>query len=79
MAPLTVPTAAPPRRRQVPAGRHWQAAVSDRSNTFGETVDFRWGLTYDPAVVVVTCGDFGRDGRGVFLSAPLGRLAGLGL
>jgi hypothetical protein len=49
------------------------------SNTFGETTDFWWGLAYDPAVVVVTCGDALRDGRGVSLSAPLGRLAGLGL
>jgi hypothetical protein len=76
MAALTGPTAA--RRRQVRRD-DTGAAVSDRSNTFGETTVFRWGLAYDPAVVVVTCGDFGRDGRGVFLSAPLGRLAGLGL
>ena len=41
--------------------------------------DFWWRLAYDPAVVVVTYGDVVRDGRGVWLSAPLGRLGGLGL
>ena len=77
MAPLTGPTVS--RRGHVPAGRNRKLPLSDRSNTFGETRDFWWGLAYDPAVVVVTCGDVGRDGRGVLLSAPLGRLAGLGL
>ena len=46
---------------------------------FGETTDFCVGLTYDPAVVFVTWGDVARDNLGVLFSAPLGRLARLGL
>ncbi len=77
IAPLTGSTAS--RRGHVPAGRNRKLPFSDRSNTFGETADFRSGLAYDAAVVVVTCGDVLRDGRGVWLLAPPGRLAGLGL
>ena len=77
MAPRTGPTVS--RHRQVRTGRNRKLPLSDRSDTFRETSDFWWGLAYDPAVVIVTCGDVGRDGRGVLLSAPLVRLAGLGL
>jgi hypothetical protein len=77
MAPLTGSTVS--RRGHVPAGRNRKLPFSDRSNTFGETPDFRSGLAYDAAVVVVTCGDVLRDGWGVWLLAPPGRPAGLGL
>jgi hypothetical protein len=77
MVPLTSPTVSP--HRQVLAGRNCKQPFPDRSNTFGETADFWRELTYDPPVVVVTCRDVERGSRDVLLSAPLGRLAGLGL
>jgi hypothetical protein len=52
---------------------------SDWWKRFGESTDFCCRLAYDPAVVVVTCVVVVRDCWGVWLSAPLGRLAGLGL